>query len=154
MRGGRRQQDLEVLLRVAERELELAQRLVLPVGGLAVGQVGELDDAALEPLAVGLARGDLLLDLAVLDDAAALEVDEEDVAGLQAALAEHVLGRLVDHAGLGAEHHPAVLGLQPAAGAQAVAVERGADHAAVGEGDRRRAVPRLHQAASGRRRSP
>ena len=29
--------------------------------------------------------------------------------------------------------------------AQAVAVERGADLAAVGEGDRRRAVPRLHQ---------
>ena len=56
------------------------------------------------------------------------------------------VGRLVHHAGLRAEHDPAVLGLQPAAGAQAVAVERRADHAAVGEGDRGGAVPRLHQA--------
>ena len=94
----------------------------------------------------GCRRGDLALDLAVLDDPAALEVDEEDLAGLQAALAQDVLGRLVDHAGLGAQHDPAVLGLQPAAGAQAVAVERRADHAPVGERDRGGAVPRLHQA--------
>ena len=143
----RRQQDLHVLLRVAERELERAQRLGLAVRGLALGQVGEVDDPPLEPFAVRLLAGDLALDLAVLDDAAAGEVDEEDVPGLQAALADHVLGRLVDHAGLRAEHDPAVLGLEPAAGAQAVAVERGADHAAVGERDRRRPVPRLHQAA-------
>ena len=38
------------------------------------------------------------------------------------------------------------VGLEPAARAQAVAVERRADHASVGERDRRRAVPRLHQA--------
>ena len=55
-------------------------------------------------------------------------------------------GALVHHAGLRAQDDPAVLGLQPAAGAQAVAVERRADHAAVGEGHRRGAVPRLHQA--------
>ena len=103
-------------------------------------------DPALEPLRVRLAGGDLGLDLAVLDDPAAREVDEEEVAGLQAALAQDVLRRLVDHAGLRAEHDPAVLGLQPAAGAQAVAVERRADHAAVRERDRRRPVPRLHQA--------
>ena len=77
---------------------------------------------------------------------AALEVDEEELAGLQAALALDVVRRLVHHAGLRAEHDPAVLGLQPAAGAQAVAVQRRADHAAVGERDRGRAVPRLHQA--------
>ena len=65
-----------------------------------------------------------------------------------------LVGRHVHHAGLRAEHDPAVLGLQPAAGAQAVAVQRRADHAAVGERDRGGAVPRLHQAASGRRRSP
>ena len=37
-------------------------------------------------------------------------------------------------------------GLHPAAGAQAVAVERRADDAAVGEADGGRAVPRLHEA--------
>ena len=144
--GGRRQQDLHVLLRVAERELELAQRL-LELQRLALRQVGQVVDPALEPLEIGPAGRNLALDLAVLDDAAAAEVDQEDVARLQAALAQHVLGRHVDHAGLGAQHDPAVLGLEPATRPQAVAVERGADHAPVGEGDRRRAVPRLHQAA-------
>ena len=75
-----------------------------------------------------------------------LEVDEEELARLQAAEALHVAGLDVEHAGLGAEHDPAVLRLHPAAGAQAVAVERRADDAAVRERDRRGAVPRLHQA--------
>ena len=94
----------------------------------------------------GFGARDLALDLGVVDDHAALEVDEEELAGLQAALALDVGRRLVHHAGLRAQDDPAVLGLQPAAGAQAVAVQRRADHAAVGERDRRGAVPRLHQA--------
>ena len=106
-----------------------------------------MNDALVEPLAVRRAAGDLRLDLLVLDDPAAGQVDQEQVAGLQATLAQDVLGRLVEHAGLGGEDDPAVLRLHPAAGAQAVAVERRADHGAVGEGDRRRAVPRLGQAA-------
>ena len=42
-------------------------------------------------------------------------------------------------------HAEVVVGDHVAGRAQAVAVERGADHPAVGEGDRRWAVPRLHQ---------
>ena len=38
-----------------------------------------------EPVAVGLLGGDLFLDLFVLDDAVLLEVDQEELAGLQAA---------------------------------------------------------------------
>ena len=114
-------------------------------GRLGVGQVGEADDALAVPVAVGLLRRDPALDLLVGDDPALGQVDEEELAGLQAALADDVGGRLVHHAGLRAEHDPAVLGLQPAAGAQAVAVERRADHAAVGERDRGGAVPRLHE---------
>ena len=53
----------------------------------------------------------------------------------------------VEHAGLGAEHDPAVVGDQPAARAQAVAVERRGDAAAVGGDDRGRAVPRLESDA-------
>jgi hypothetical protein len=71
---------------------------------------------------------------------------EEQLAGSQAALADDVAGGLVEHARLRGHDYPAVLGLHPAAGAQAVAVQRGADHAAVREGDGGRAVPRLHQA--------
>ena len=49
------------------------------------------------------------------------------------------------HAGFGGQHDQVVLGDDVAAGTQAVAVERGADDAAVGEGDGGRSVPRLHQ---------
>ena len=141
----RREQDPQVLLRVAERELAGAQRLARDPP-LAVGQVAEPDDAVLVPVAVRLARGDALLDLVVLDDPALVDVDEEQLARLQAPAPQHVLARLVEHAGLRRQDDPAVLRLHPAAGPQPVAVERRADHAAVGEADRRRPVPRLHQA--------
>ena len=49
------------------------------------------------------------------------------------------------HAGLRGHDHLVVGGDHVARRAQAVAVERGADLQAVGEGDRGRAVPRLHQ---------
>ena len=57
-----------------------------------------------------------------------------------------MLGRDRDHAGLGGEHDVALGVLDPAAGTQAVAVERRAGDLAVGEDDRGRAVPRLDQA--------
>ena len=89
---------------------------------------------------------DLALDLLVLHDAPALEVDEEELARLQAPQAAHLVGGDVEQARLRAEHDVPVGRLHPAARAQAVAVERRADHAPVGEGDRRGPVPRLHQA--------
>ena len=65
--------------------------------------------------------------------------------GEEPALGGHLAGRHLDHAGLRGEHHPAVLRHEPAPGAQAVPVERRADHAPVAEGHRRGAVPRLHE---------
>ena len=71
-------------------------------------------------------------------------VDQEHPAGLQPALGHDVGGRDVEHADLAGQDDEVVLGLPPAAGAQAVAVEDGADQRAVGEADGGRAVPRLH----------
>ena len=105
-----------------------------------------MDGVLLEPLGVGPGGRDLALDLVVGDDPALLEVDEEELARLEAAEALDLLGADAEQAGLGAEEDVAVLGLDPAAGAQAVAVERRADHAAVGEGDGGGPVPRLHEA--------
>ena len=51
----------------------------------------------------------------------------------------------MQHAHFGRHHDAVVAGDEIARRPQAVAVERRADLAAVGEGDRRRAVPRLHQ---------
>ena len=141
-----REHHLHVLLRVAERQLQAADRFAGRPRRGARRQVGEPDALAVEPGAVRPAGGDLRLHLGVGDDPPLREVDEEELAGLETALAQDTAGGDVEHTGLRGEHHPAVRGLEPASGPQAVAVERRADQRAVGEGDRRRAVPRLGQA--------
>ncbi len=86
-----------------------------------------------------------LLDLGVGHDAVLVQVDEQHLARLQAPLGDDLLLRHRQHAHLGGEHDQIVVGDEIAGGTQAVAVERRADLAPVGEGDRGRAVPRLHQ---------
>jgi hypothetical protein len=93
----------------------------------------------------GLAA-DLALGLAIGEDAVALEVDDEQLARLEAPLVLDVELADREHAGLGREQHVAALREDPATRAQAVAVERRTDGAAVGEAHRRRPVPRLHEA--------
>ncbi len=112
---------------------------------LALGEVLQVDAALVEPLPVRRARGELRLDLVVLDQAAGDGVDQEHAAGAQAALAHDPAGLDVEHPDLGGEHDEAVVRHDVPAGAQAVAVERRADERAVGEDDRGRAVPRLHE---------
>ncbi len=143
--GHRGDQHALVLLRVAERQLAQLRRLQPGHRDVRLGEVVEVHGVLLEPLAVGLARGDVALDLLVLDDAMALEVDEKQLARLQAPEALDLLGLDRQQAGLRAEDHEAVVGLDPAARTQPVAVERRADDAAVGEGDGGGPVPRLHQ---------
>ena len=64
---------------------------------------------------------------------------------MQALLDQDVLGRDVEHADLGRHDDEVVLGDVVARRPQPVAVEDRADHPAVGERDRRRTVPGLHQ---------
>ena len=141
----RAEQELEVLLRVAEGLLAVEQRLGVGRRERPRGHVLELDAHALDPLAVGLGRGELVLQFLVLDDAALLQVDQQHLAGLQAPLLDDaVLRDHRQHAGFGGADHQVVVGDDVARRAQAVAVERGADLAAVGEDHRGRAVPGLH----------
>ena len=90
--------------------------------------------------------GELGLDLLVGNDASLLQVDEQHLARLEPPFLHDVLLGEGQHAGFRSHHHEAVIGDEVAGRPQAVAVERGADLAPVGEGHRRRAVPRLHQA--------
>ncbi len=101
---------------------------------------------SVEPLVVRVLGGELLLDLLVVDDAPFAGVDQEHLAGLQPALADDLRRVDVDHADLRRHDHQIVVGHPVPARPQAVAVEHGADHLAVGERDARRAVPRLHHA--------
>ena len=66
--------------------------------------------------------------------------------GASRPLARDVLGRDGHHPRLGSENDVALGVLDPAPGAQAVAIQHRARPASIGEGDRGRPVPRLHQA--------
>ncbi len=146
----RLEEELHVLLGVAEGLLVVEQRgRVVAQAGLrrlgAFRQFLQLDLGLAQPFLVRMLDGERLLDLAVLDDAALLEVDQQHLAGLEPPFADDLLVRDRQHAGLRRHHHDIVVGEEIARRPQAVAVERGANLAAVGEGDRRRPVPRLHQ---------
>jgi hypothetical protein len=139
-----RQDEPELLVGVAEGQLAAAHGLGVVDDVLAVGQLFEADEPGVEPVPVGVLLGEGVLDLLVVDYAALRGVDEEHAAGLEAALLGDLGGREVDDARLRGEHDEVVGGAPPAGGAQAVAVEDGADLGAVGEADARGAVPRLH----------
>ncbi len=144
----RAHEELQAFLRVAERLLQIDQGDVRLVLGhlLRQRQVADLDLRLLQPLLVRIARGQIGLQLVVRDDAALREIDQQHLAGLQAPLARDALLGDRQHARLRRHDDDVVLGDEIARRPQAVAVERGADLAAVGEGHGGGAVPRLHQA--------
>ena len=145
--GHRRQQQAQILVRVAERLLAAAAR-VSWLGRRQIRrrrQILDVDQVLGQPLRVGMRRREIALDLLVGDDAALHGVDQEDPARVQPLLEQDVLRRDVEHADLGRHDDEVVLRHVVARRPQAVAIEHRADHRAVGEGDRRRAVPRLHQ---------
>lgn len=105
----------------------------------------------LQPLLVGPPLGDLLGDLGGLVELPVLEVGEDHLAGAQTALGHDAAGVLKDpllaedadlrcHVGHVVVRHP------EAGGAEAVAVEAGADVLAVGEDEQGGAVPALLEA--------
>ncbi|MGY4363262.1 hypothetical protein ACVW0J_009755 [Bradyrhizobium sp. i1.7.7] len=90
--GHRRHQDGDVFLAVAERLLAIEQRQVgAHAGGRHLRQLFQHDLGPLQPLLVGMAPGELGLDLVVRDEAALFEVDQQHLAGLQAPLGDDLV---------------------------------------------------------------
>ena len=144
--GHRRHQNFEVFLRVAEGLLPVQERH----GGMGApclrgGQVLQHDLGALQPFLVRMCGRELLLQLFVRDHAALLEVDEQHLARLQPPLVGDVLFRELQAAHFGGEQDVAIVARHVAGRTQAVAVQRGADHLAIGEDHGGGAVPRLHE---------
>ena len=132
-------------LRQTAREAHVRVALCGQLAGRRGLQVVDRQRLLVQPIAVRLLVGVTVADLVVPDDAALARVHLEHLAGAQAASLQHV-GRVdIDGADLRRQDQPVVTGDVVARRAQAVAVERGAEHAAVGERDGRRAVPRLHE---------
>ena len=140
--------ELDVLQRVAEAPLLRGERVRaawrLRRHDLRE-EAGDRDVVLVHPAAVGAAAGVERLDLRVLHEPVALEVQPEHRPRLHPAAAGDRLRRNVENAGLGGEDEEPVLGERPARGTEAVAVEGRAEALAVGERQRRGAVPRLHQ---------
>ena len=86
-----------------------------------------------------------LLDLGIGHDAMLVKIDEQHLARLQTPLGDDFLLWHRQHAHLGGEHDQVVVGDEIPGRTKSVAVEGRADLATVGEGDRRRSVPRLHK---------
>ncbi|SKZ72283.1 Uncharacterised protein [Mycobacteroides abscessus subsp. abscessus] len=141
----RRDQQVELLGGVTEHQLPQRDPVMGHVLVRQCFDVVDVDETLFEPLRVRMLGGELVLDLLVVDDAARLGVDEEHAARLQAKLLHDVGLVDIEHADLGGHHDEAVLGNPDSAGAQAISVEHGADDGAVGEADRCRSVPRLHE---------
>ena len=138
----RRDQQLDVFLRVAkgllqvEKAVERRWCLDLHLRQILDDELGVLD-----PFGVRMRLRHLRLDLFVRHDAAGFEIDEQHLAGLQAQLLEDTLFGDRQDARFRGEDHAVIVGHDIARRPQAVAVERSADRAAIGEADGGRTVP-------------
>ena len=141
----RRQDEFQVFLRITERLLGIQQRCIQVRLGRHFGQVAEEVAGFLDPLAVWLGGGELMFQFGIIDDAPGLHVDQEHLARLQPPFLDDLVLRDIQHAHLGSHQHHVVVGDQVARRTQAVAVQRRAYHAAIGERHGGGAVPRLHQ---------
>ncbi len=145
-RSHRREQDAQVLARVAE-----GSQKAPPLfgrhrrGSRHIGQGAKLNLVGLEPLRVRLLGCYLVFDLVVAHDPAAREIDEEHAPWLKAPLLDDVLGFKIQNPELACGNHVAARGDHVLHRPQAIAVERGSEVHAVGKEERRRTVPRLDE---------
>ena len=144
--GHRLDEELDVFPGVPKRLLGVEERLgIRRHGSHFVGQLTKPDLCLVEPLLVRMGGCQIRFELLVADDATLLEVDQQHLARLQAPLLDDALFGNVQDSDLGGHDDQILVGDQVAGRAQPVAIEGGADLAAVGEGHGRRSVPRFHE---------
>jgi hypothetical protein len=141
--GHRLDHQRELLARQPVQELQ-AEQLVRGEVCRRVGEV-RLEADELRPLRVGALGGELRLERLVHPEPLRLRVHRQHLPRPEAALEHHVLVVQAEHARLGAGDDQPVVDDLEAAGAQPVTVQRGADEAAVGEGQAGGPVPGLEE---------
>ena len=97
----------------------------------------------LEPVGIGEPPGGVLLHRPVIEQLTFLQIDRQHLAGAEAAFAAHGLAAEIHHASLGSHDHEPVVRGAPAGRTQSVAVQGGSHPLAIGEYQKRRAVPGL-----------
>jgi len=143
--GHRRDQHVQVFEAVAEDLLPDQHPVVRHVHMWPVRQIGQMFDAVVQPLLIGMFEGEVGFDLVVTDDPTLGGVDQEHPSRLQPHLLDDLGWLDIEHTDLGSHHDQAVLGNPHPAGPQSVSIEDRTDHRAIGEAHRGRTVPRLHQ---------
>ena len=135
-----------ILPSVAKSFLEALSLLPFQSRNLSVRdlQLGQRDQVAVEPLAVGVRPGVFILDLLVIDDPFLSGVRQQKLAGMKSFFLYNVLLGKIQHAHLGSEDQAAVIHYIVAGRPQAVPVQDGSHHITVGKQDRCRPVPGLH----------
>ena len=158
VRAHRAERLLSVLRHRADDESQILERVterLLPLQHLAVrdfrafrrlGQILQQDMMFIQPLLVRLRAGVFLLEFFVGNDAAFDRVHEEHATRLQTALVQHTLRRDGQHARFRRHDDHVVLRHVIPRRTQTVTIQTRADAETIGERDRRRAIPRLHQA--------
>ena len=110
-----------------------------------IGQVLQRNLVLFQPLGIGLARGQLLFDLLVGDNAAFLRIHQKHAARLEPALAGDLRRVNRQHPRLGCHDDQAAMGHHESPGAQSIAVKLGSDHPAIRKSHGGRTIPGLHQ---------
>ena len=146
--GGRhwRHQQLGVFLGVAKGLLPVEQRNIATKGArFHRFQVFQNELGMLQPFAIGMLGRNPALDLVIGNDAAFFEIDQQHATGLQPPFLDDLLLCHRKNACFRRHDDPVIVGHDIPGGPQPVAVECCTDLPTVTEGNRRRAVPRLHQ---------
>ena len=145
-----REDQLEILDRQAVERLATLELAALQLQRARAARGDQILEMAnvLDPLAVGLLLGEVILERVVAVEDAGLQVDADHLARADAPLLDDrgVLER--HHAGLGAHHQQAVAGAAVAQRPEAVAVHAGDHPATIGGDQRCRPVPGLHDAVA------
>ena len=111
---------------------------------LTFWQITQVDHVLFEPSAPRLSRSDLALYLFIFDDLTGSGIDQKHLSWLEPALTYNLLRRNVCNTNFRGENDEAILGNHEATRAQAIAIQSCTNQGAVGENNRRRSVPRLH----------
>ena len=146
----RLQEEIEVFLRIAKRLLITQQAL----GVLRTlhrhfrrhaRQFFQLELRVLQPFGIGVFAGQLLLDFGIINDAPGIQINQQHAAWLQAPFVANAFFRNWQYAHFGCQDHLVIMGDDVARWAQAIAVQRGANLPAIGEGNGGWPIPGFHQ---------
>ncbi len=110
------------------------------------GQIGQVHQAGIEPLLIGLLGGKFALDHLVAQEHATLKINGQHFARTKTTALNNFGNVNRQHASFGSHNEQAVGGQRIAHRTQAIAIKSCSNKVTIAENQRRRTIPRLHTA--------